>query len=64
MQEGEWRFVFQGNKFGAEAALKDSWDILALNDQDPRGRGRAKTLNTLGFILDSIQAIARGGQRR
>lgn len=61
---GRTRFIFKHNQFGAEKTLRNAWEILSSNDQDPRGRGRAKVLNRIGFILDAVQAIAAGGKRR
>lgn len=58
---GRTAMVFRGNKFGAEAVLKDAWEILATNDQDPKGRGRAKVWNTMGFLMDVVQTV---GQRK
>lgn len=60
---GRTRFVLKDNKYGAETALKNTWEILNSNDQDPSGRGKAATLNKLGFFLDIAQALAKGQKR-
>lgn len=60
---GRTRLVFRGNDYGAEKTLRGAWEILATSDQDPKGRGKAKTLNTIGFILDITQAIAKSGRK-
>lgn len=64
LASGRTRFVFKNNDYGAETKIRDTWELLSTNDQDPKGRGRAKTLNMIGFVLDSIQAIAAGGKKR
>lgn len=56
---GRTRLVFRGNDYKAEQVLRDTWEILATNDQDPKGRGKAATLNVIGFFLDFAQAIAK-----
>jgi len=61
---GRTRFIFKDNKFGAGKELRETWEILSSNDQDAEGRGKAKVLNALGFILDSIQAISEMKKRK
>ncbi len=61
---GRTRLVFRGNEFKeVDGALKDAWELLSSNDQDPNTRGRMKRLNTIGFILDSVQAFAKSGKK-
>jgi hypothetical protein len=60
---GRTRFIFEGIP-EAEMALKDAREIMVTNDQDPKGRGKTAALNTIGFTLDVVQAIARGGGGR
>jgi hypothetical protein len=63
---GRTRIVFRDNIFGAEKLLRETWEILSTNDQDPTGRGRAQTLRTIGFLLDVAQALGPlgGGRKR
>ncbi len=52
------RFIFdKQNRFNTEKILDDTWEILFTNDQDPKGRGRAKTMNVLAHITDFLQAV-------
>ncbi|MEK7091097.1 MAG: hypothetical protein AAB887_01140 [Patescibacteria group bacterium] len=60
---GRTRFILKDNKYGAETALKNTWEILNSNDQDPKGRGKAATLNRVGFLLDVAQALAKNQKR-
>lgn len=61
---GRSQLRFKGNPYGAEANIKEIWDLLSSNDQDPKGRGRMALANRIGFGLDVIQAIATGGKQR
>lgn len=61
---GRTHLVLKDNEYGAEIALKNTWEILSSNDQDPEGRGRVVTLNRIGFILDVVQALAKDQKRR
>jgi hypothetical protein len=60
---GRTRVVFEGIK-ETERSLQDTWDILQSNDQDPKGRGKKKVLNRVGFVLDMIQATNKNFGRR
>lgn len=53
------RLVLNRNYFGAEERLKNVWELLYTNDQDPKGRGKATLLNRVGFILDITNVIAK-----
>lgn len=60
---GRTRFVFKGVP-EAETAILDAYALMRSNDQDVQGRGRAKLVNTIGFVMDAAQAIAGGGGKR
>ncbi|KKS97851.1 hypothetical protein A2129_02345 [Candidatus Woesebacteria bacterium GWC1_42_13] len=60
MAGGRTRFIFEGSEL-AEFALQDTHNLLVTNDQDPKGRGVAQTVNTIGFVLDVAKAF--GGDK-
>lgn len=60
---GQLRLVFKDNKFNADVPLREAWETMRSNDQDPRTRGKARTINAVGFVLDAIQAVVKSGKR-
>jgi hypothetical protein len=58
------RFVFKDNIFGAEKDLQDTYEILYTNDQDPKTRGRALTLEKLKFGMTVLSALGGIGAKR
>ncbi len=59
LASGRTRFLFDDK---AKTELNEAAEILFSCDQTFSGRRKAKTLNTVGFILDVIGIIARGGK--
>ena len=56
-------YVFKGNVIktpdGAtvEDTLREAWETLRSNDQDPKTRGRARLYNMIGFMMDAVGAL-------
>lgn len=60
------RVVFSKKSVFKDEIVKrweETWDLLASGDQTPEGRKSAKTLNYLGFIIDSLTAISQTRKR-
>lgn len=57
---GRTRIVLKDNMYHAEENIKNIWELLSTNDQDPQTRGRATALRATRLILESAKAVSKG----
>lgn len=55
---GRTRFVFNGNKFGAQGFVKKTWQILETNDQNKEAWGSAERKQKIRAILSGLKAFS------